>query len=88
MPSAYQGQALGRWGLYSVLYCNNVYIFPAMGLGVVASGARRVTDPTLLAAARALAGSSPALEDASAPLRPPLTRIRKLNQIFDLLVGS
>jgi len=87
MPSAYQGQALGRWGLYSVLYCNNVYIFPAMGLGVVASGARRVTDPTLLAAARALAGSSPALEDASAPLRPPLSDIRRVAAQIAFAVG-
>ena len=49
-----------------VAQCNNIYIFPAMGLGVVASGARRVTEPMMLAAARTLAGHSPALKDPSA----------------------
>src|SRR5262249_57832360 len=34
-----------------IAQCNNVYIFPAMGLGVVASRARRVTDPLMLPAA-------------------------------------
>ncbi|HVR24041.1 MAG TPA: NAD-dependent malic enzyme, partial [Candidatus Polarisedimenticolia bacterium] len=44
-----------------IAQCNNVYIFPAMGLAVVASGARRVTEPMMLAAARALGANSPAL---------------------------
>src|SRR5438093_1698214 len=35
-----------------IAQCNNIYIFPAMGLGVVASRARRVTDAMILAAAR------------------------------------
>jgi malate dehydrogenase (oxaloacetate-decarboxylating)(NADP+) len=35
--------------------CNNLYIFPAMGLAIYATRARRVTDEMFLAAARALA---------------------------------
>jgi malate dehydrogenase (oxaloacetate-decarboxylating) len=61
-----------------IAQCNNVYIFPAMGLGVVASRARRVTDAMMLAAARTLAGNSPALKDASASLLPPLTDLRRV----------
>ena len=34
---------------------NNVYIFPAIGLAVYATGARRVTDEMFIAAARAIA---------------------------------
>lgn len=71
-----------------IAQCNNVYIFPAIGLGVVASGARRVTDPMMLAAARALAANSPALKDSSASLLPPLTDLRRVAAEIALAVGS
>ena len=58
-----------------IAQCNNVYIFPAMGLGVVASGARRVTEAMMLAAARALGANSPALKDPAASLLPALLDI-------------
>jgi malate dehydrogenase (oxaloacetate-decarboxylating) len=61
-----------------IAQCNNVYIFPAIGLAVAASGARRVTDSMIQAAARALAEKSPALENASASLLPALGDIRKV----------
>jgi malate dehydrogenase (oxaloacetate-decarboxylating) len=70
-----------------IAQCNNVYIFPAMGLGVVASRARRVTEPMMLAAARALAGNSPALKDSAAPLLPPLTDIRRVAAEIAVAVG-
>ncbi|MFI5180525.1 MAG: NAD-dependent malic enzyme [Thermoanaerobaculia bacterium] len=56
--------------------CNNVFIFPAVGLGVVASGARRVSDGMFIAAARRLAEMSPALKDPAASLLPPLGDLR------------
>ena len=70
-----------------IAQCNNVYIFPAMGLGVVASGAQRVTDAMMLAAARMLAGNSPALKDSAASLLPPLTDIRRVAAQIALAVG-
>jgi len=70
-----------------IAQCNNIYIFPAMGLGVVASGARRVTEPMMLAAARTLGGNSPALKDPSASLLPPLTEIRRVAADIAFAVG-
>ena len=70
-----------------IAQCNNVYIFPAMGLGVVAARARRVTDAMMLAAARTLAANSPALKDASASLLPPLTDLRRVAAKIAVAVG-
>jgi len=70
-----------------IAQCNNVFIFPAMGLGLVASGARRVTSAMMLAAARALAENSPALKDSSASLLPPLTDIRRVAAEIAIAVG-
>src|SRR6201994_1355311 len=70
-----------------IAQCNNVYIFPAMGLGVVASGARRVTDAMMLAAARTLGEHSPALKDPSGSLLPPLTAIRHVAAEIAVAVG-
>jgi len=61
-----------------IAQCNNIYIFPAIGLGVVACGARRVTETMMLEAARTLAANSPALKDPLAPLLPPLRELRKV----------
>ncbi len=53
-----------------IAQCNNVYIFPAVGLALAACRARRVSDGMFLAAARALAEKSPALKDRNASLLP------------------
>ena len=70
-----------------IAQCNNVYIFPAMGLGVVASGAHRVTEAMMLAAARALGANSPALKDPAASLLPPFTEIRRVAAEIAIAVG-
>src|SRR5271166_1622987 len=80
-PVSYGGRKI------AIAQCNNVYIFPAMGLGVVASGARRVTESMMLAAARTLAENSPALKDPSASLLPPLTEIRRVAAEIAFTVG-
>ena len=70
-----------------IAQCNNIYIFPAIGLGLVASGARRVTAAMLLAAARTLGGHSPALKHPSASLLPPLTQLRSVAAQIAIAVG-
>jgi malate dehydrogenase (oxaloacetate-decarboxylating) len=71
----------------TIAQCNNVYIFPAMGLGVVASRARRVTDSMMLAAAGTLAANSPALRGPSASLLPPLTDLKRVAAEIAVAVG-
>jgi malate dehydrogenase (oxaloacetate-decarboxylating) len=67
--------------------CNNCFIFPGVVLGVIASGARRVTNEMFVAAARSLAQLSSALRDPTASLFPPLKRVRELSQSVALAVG-
>ena len=50
--------------------CNNVYIFPAMGLAVTAAQATRVTDEMMRVAAATLGEASPALDNPDSPLLP------------------
>jgi malate dehydrogenase (oxaloacetate-decarboxylating) len=80
-PVSYAGRQI------TVAQCNNVYIFPAVGLGVVASRARRVTDSMMEAAARTLAEHSPALRDPTASLLPPLRNIRAVAVAIAIAVG-
>jgi malate dehydrogenase (oxaloacetate-decarboxylating) len=54
---------------------NNSYIFPGVGLGVLAGEARRVTDGMFMAAARALAAMSPARQDRNGRLLPPISEL-------------
>lgn len=57
---------------------NNVYVFPGVGLGLIAGRVRRVTDEMFLAAARALAAMSPARQDPNRTLLPPPSALREV----------
>jgi malate dehydrogenase (oxaloacetate-decarboxylating) len=58
-----------------VAQCNNVYIFPAMGLGAVAAAATRVTDGMFTAAATALGQQAPVFSDPQGALLPEITNM-------------
>jgi malate dehydrogenase (oxaloacetate-decarboxylating)(NADP+) len=64
---------------YSPGQANNSYIFPGVGLGIVASGARRVTDTMFTAAARALANQVTDAELKDGKIYPPLSNIRAVS---------
>lgn len=57
---------------------NNSYIFPGVGLGVLAANARRITDTMFMAAGKAVASISPTIADKNAELLPPVTELRKV----------
>jgi malate dehydrogenase (oxaloacetate-decarboxylating)(NADP+) len=58
---------------------NNSYIFPGVGLGAIACGAKRVTGAMFLAAARALAAQVKQADLDQGSLYPPLASIRDVS---------
>lgn len=78
---AYGGQTI------TIGQCNNMFIFPGMGLGVLASQARRVTNEMFTAAARALSECSPARKASTASLYPRVEDVRAVSRRVALAVG-
>lgn len=72
---------------YSIAQCNNSYIFPGIGLGVLASGASRITDDMLMESSRALAECSPLAQNGFGPLLPPLEEIQEVSRSIALAVA-
>ena len=58
---------------------NNSYIFPGVGLGVVAVRATRVTDEMFMVAARTLAACTSEADLAQGSLYPPLRGVREVS---------
>ena len=58
---------------------NNAYVFPGIGLGIVASGASRVSDEVFLAAAEALANQVTRAQLSDGLIYPPFNRIRDVS---------
>jgi malate dehydrogenase (oxaloacetate-decarboxylating)(NADP+) len=67
---------------------NNTYIFPGMGLGIVACGITRVTSTMFLAAAKALAAEVTAERLASGALYPPIHEIRAVSAVIAAAVAE
>lgn len=65
---------------YPIAQCNNAYIFPGIGLGVIAAGASRVTDTMLMAASDALAKQAPIVQQTGERLLPDLARIQEISR--------
>ncbi|KHS75148.1 malate dehydrogenase [Pectobacterium brasiliense] len=81
-PVSYQGK------IFPIAQCNNSYIFPGIGLGVLASGAKRITDGMLMAASRALADCSPLANNGEGALLPDLSDIQQVSKRIALDVGK
>jgi len=74
--------------LHNISQCNNSYIFPGIGLGVIASGATHVTDSMLMASSNALADCSPKLNDIEADLLPDIDDIQKVSKAIAFKVAK
>ena len=77
---------------FEIAQCNNSYIFPGLGLGVISSKAKRITDSMMMAASRALANISTEtnayneLLKSEHALLPSLKSIREVSKIIALAV--
>lgn len=81
-PVAHNGQT------YPIAQCNNSFIFPGIGLGVLAIKATRVTDEMLMESSRALAECSPLAIHGTGALLPPLEEIHSVSKRIAFAVAK
>ncbi|APR70954.1 MULTISPECIES: NAD-dependent malic enzyme [Acinetobacter] len=81
-PVYYEGKP------YSIAQCNNSYIFPGIGLGVLACGATHISDSMLMAASTALADCSPRLKNPAADLLPNINDIQQVSKFIAFKVAK
>ena len=81
-PVQYKGK------VFSIPQCNNSYIFPGLGLGVVAANISRVTDEMLMVASETLAAESPLVKLGKGELLPPITSIAALSKKIAFAVAK
>jgi malate dehydrogenase (oxaloacetate-decarboxylating)(NADP+) len=67
---------------------NNAYIFPGVGMGVIAFGVKRITDDMFFAAAETLAGLVSESDIRKGSIYPPLTEIRNVSAHIAVAVGE
>lgn len=78
----YQGKT------FPIAQCNNSYIFPGIGLGVIAANINRITDKMLQVASEILAAASPLANTGAGELLPPLTGISQLSKDIAFAIGK
>ena len=82
LPVSHNGES------YRIAQCNNSYIFPGIGLGVLAVRANRVTDEMLLASSKILAEASPRASGAGKDLLLPLQQITEVSRSIAFAVAK
>ncbi|ARD59498.1 NAD-dependent malic enzyme [Kosakonia radicincitans DSM 16656] len=73
---------------YEIAQCNNAYIFPGLGLGVLAGKLTRVTDTMLSVASKTLAAFSPLANTEKGGLLPPVDIIETVSKAIALQVAQ
>lgn len=81
-PVEYKGK------VFAIAQCNNAYIFPGIGLGVVAAKAKLISDEMLMAASNALADASPMVNTGEGALLPPLEAIAQISRDIAFAVAK
>lgn len=74
--------------MYPIAQCNNSYIFPGIGLGVLSAKANRVSDEMFRVASKTLAEASPAADGKSEGLLPAFDDLAQLSKDIAFAVGK
>ncbi len=74
--------------IHSFAQCNNAYIFPGIGLGVIACQSKRVTEKMFMAASDALASCSPLVKGDGKDLLPALCEIKEVSHVIAIAVAK
>jgi malate dehydrogenase (oxaloacetate-decarboxylating) len=72
---------------HTIAQCNNVYIFPGVGLGAVACKTPKITEKMFIKAAQVLSEHAPILKDPTACIFPALEDLRTLSREIAIAVG-
>jgi malate dehydrogenase (oxaloacetate-decarboxylating) len=80
-PVTYEGKT------YQIAQCNNLFVFPGLGLGLVVSMAKRVTDDIFLVAVDALS-SYAAANAKEGRLLPTIDKLRDLSKAIAIAVAT
>jgi malate dehydrogenase (oxaloacetate-decarboxylating) len=73
---------------YAIAQCNNSYIFPGVGLGVIACKARLISDEMLREASKTLAAASPKANTGEGGLLPAFTELAALSKLIAFNVAK
>ncbi len=72
--------------IYYTSQCNNMYVFPGLGLGASICGAKKVTDRMLYVAAEALANYVSSDDHSKGKVFPSLGEIRQVSHTIAIAV--
>jgi malate dehydrogenase (oxaloacetate-decarboxylating) len=72
---------------YAIAQCNNIYIFPGVGLGVVACKTAKVSENMFIKAAHVLSEHAPILKDSKASIFPSLEELRYVSRQIAIAIG-
>lgn len=73
---------------FEISQCNNSYIFPGIGLGVVASYSSRISDQMLMVASTTLAELAPESNTNEDGILPPLTSLAEISKKIAFAVAK
>lgn len=73
---------------FEISQCNNSYVFPGVGLGVISCGARLISDEMLMAASRTLADLSLNSKGKTNAVLPPLTSLPEISRKIATVVAK